>query len=95
MGDIYDNQTDLTIRLETQKPLSGITDVKIAYSDPDNETGEFVAIVTDAAKGIISYAIQEPLKAGEWVFWAKVINTQGLVSIGKPTVISVIKTGKL
>jgi hypothetical protein len=95
MGDIYDDQTDLTIRLETEKPLAGITDVKIAYRNPQNEKGEFSAVVVDAVKGIISHAITAPLKAGEWILWAKVTNTQGLVSIGKPTVINVIKTGKL
>lgn len=50
MGDIYDDQTDLTIRLETQKPLEGITNVKVAYRDPQNETGEFSAVVSDAVK---------------------------------------------
>ena len=94
MGKIYDAQTDLTLKLETGKNLAGISNVKIAYRDPQNTTGEFNAVVLDETKGIISHALTAPLgKAGEWKLWAKIIDDQGLVSIGEPTTIEVNKTG--
>lgn len=94
MGKIYEAQTDLTLRLETGKNLAGISNVKIGYRNPNNEVGEFNAVVLDANKGIISHALTAPLaKVGEWKLWAKIVDTQGLVSIGEPTVINVTRTG--
>ena len=94
MGKIYDVQTDLTLKLETGKDLTGISDVKICYRNPNNEVGEFTAVVVDYAKGIISYALTAPLaKSGEWKLWAKIVDAQGLTSIGEPTTMNVNKIG--
>ena len=94
MGKIYDAQTDLTLKLETGKNLTGISNVKICYRNPINEVGEFPAVVTDETKGIITHALTAPLaQSGEWKLWAKIIDEQGLVSIGEPAIMNVNKTG--
>ena len=94
MGKIYDVQTDLTLKLETGKNLTGISNVKICYRNPINEVGEFPAVVVDETKGIISHALTAPLvKSGEWKLWAKIVDGQGLISIGEPTTMNVNKTG--
>ena len=94
MGKIYDAQTDLTLKLETGKNLTGISNVKICYRNPINEVGEFTAVVVDETKGIIAHALTAPLtKSGEWKLWAKIIDEQGLVSIGEPAIMNVNKTG--
>ena len=94
MGKIYDAQTDLTLKLETGKNLTGISNVKICYRNPINEVGEFAAVVTDETKGIIAHALTAPLaKSGEWKIWAKIVDEQGLVSIGEPAIMNVNKTG--
>lgn len=94
MGKIYTEQTDLTIQLETGKDLTGITNVSIAWRNPQNEEGLFSATVLDPLKGIISYSIAEPLqKAGLWIVWAKIIDGQGLISIGEASQFNVLKKG--
>ena len=94
MGKIYDAQTDLTLKLETGKNLTGISNVKICYRNPINEVGEFAAVVVDETKGIIAHALTAPLaKSGEWKIWAKIVDEQGLTSIGEPTTMNVNKIG--
>ena len=94
MGKIYEGQTDLTLKLETGKNLAGISNVKIGYRDPQNTTGEFTAVVLDVNKGIIAHALTAPLvKTGEWKLWAIIVDAQGLISIGEPTILIVNKTG--
>lgn len=97
MGKIYVGQTDLTIKLETKKNLTGITNVKILYKNPNGLEGEFTATVVDAAKGIIQYAVTSVNDigiVGRWFFWAKIVNLQGLISIGEPSTVVVYEEGK-
>jgi hypothetical protein len=96
MGKVYVGQTDLTIKLETGKNLAGITDVKITFRNPAGVLGSFPCVVVDSAKGIIQYAvtsINDLSVAGKWTFWAKITDTQGLVSIGEPYFYYVTKEG--
>ena len=68
--------------------------MKICYRNPINEVGEFPAVVTDETKGIIAHALTAPLaKSGEWKIWAKIVDEQGLTSIGEPTTMNVNKIG--
>lgn len=98
MGKIYVGQTDLTIKAETGKDLTGITAgvYQIKYRNPEGIIGYFNATVADASKGIIQYSIQEATDlsvSGDWTFWAKIIDDQGLISIGEPFFILVYKQG--
>lgn len=96
MGKIYVGQTDLTIKLNTKKNLTGITNVKILYKNPKLVSGEFNAVVEDALNGIIRYAVTSVNDiniAGKWTFWAKIVDAQGLISIGEPSMIEVNNEG--
>lgn len=97
MGKIYAGQSDLTIKLETGKNLTGISDVSIITKNPSGVLGVFTATVIDAAKGTIQYAVtsvNDINAIGNWTFWAKITNLQGLVSIGEPTSIKIYKPGE-
>lgn len=97
MGKIYVGQSDLTIRLETGKNLVGISNVSIIAKNPMGVSKTFSATVMDAEKGTIQYAVtsENDINAvGNWNFWAKVINAQGLVSIGEPTLIRIYLPGQ-
>lgn len=95
MAQIYDLQTDLTIKLETGRSLVGTWSVFIITKNPNEEMGSFTAVVDNAEKGIIKYVITAPLLiVGEWTMWAKAIDDQGLVSIGTPSTFKVTKSGK-
>lgn len=92
MSKIFEEQTDLTIKLETGKDLTGYT-AKIIYKRPDGTIGEWNANIEASANGIISYSIVEKLgMAGTWTIWAKV-NKGALISIGDPVKLSVYKVG--
>lgn len=96
MGKIYVGQSDLTIKLETGKNLTGISNVSIITKNPSGVVGAFPATVMDAIKGTIQYAVTSTndINAfGDWKFWAKVVDAQGLISIGEPTVIKIFKQG--
>lgn len=92
MSKIFDEQTDLTIKLDTGKDLAGST-AKIMYKKPDATTGEWDATIETPANRIISHSIVEKLGiAGTWTIWAKV--TKGaLISIGEPVKLTVLKVG--
>lgn len=86
MGKIYVGQTDLTIKLTTGKNLTGITNVKVIFRNPNGVEGEFAATVVEAVTGVIQYVVTSANDlnvTGDWLFWAKVVNAQGLVSIGE------------
>lgn len=96
MGKIYAGQSDLTIKLETGKNLTGITNVKIVYKTPNNTVGEFNAAVIDTTKGIIQYAvasINDINIVGTWAFWAKITDAGGLISYGEPSTYAVNRIG--
>jgi len=96
MGKIYSGQTDLTIKLQTNKDLTGVTSTKILYRKPNGVEGEFNATVIDIPKGIIQYVVSSATdfeNVGRWTVWAKIVDAGGLVSIGEPSVFNVEKEG--
>ena len=96
MGKIYNTQTDLVIYLETGVSLSGATDLKIKYRNPEGTVGEWAATIEDEAKGIIKYNVVSPLEFdGTWTLWAKVTTAGGSVSVGEATQILVYNEGKM
>ena len=96
MGKIYSGQTDLTIQLTTGKNLTGITNVSILYINPKLEKGSFNAVVVEPIKGIVQYAATSEndfKEIGEWILYAKIIDSNGLISIGEPSTIRIYKQG--
>jgi hypothetical protein len=94
MSKIYANQTDLTIKLDTKKDLSNTHVAKIAYKNPKGILGEWNATIDSPINGIISYSIVSELKyIGQWVIWAKTIDSQGLISIGESSALYVYEQG--
>jgi hypothetical protein len=98
MGKIYVGQTDLTIKLETGKNLTDITtgSFAIKYRKPNGVIASFDATATDLVKGIIQYSVQNETDLdipGDWTFWAKITDNQGLISIGEPFFVLVYKQG--
>ena len=96
MGKIYVGQTDLTIKLETGKNLTVTDSAEIKYRTPAGVIGFFTAVIIDFAKGIISHSVtseNELNVAGNWTFWAKITDHQGLISIGEPFTYRIDKEG--
>lgn len=86
MNKIYVGQTDLTIELTTNKNITGATSTKVLYKKPDGVLGEFDAAIKDPVLGIIEFVVSNALEinlAGNWTIWAKIVDQQGLVSIGE------------
>lgn len=96
MGKIYKGQTDLTIKLKTDKDITGATNVYIQYRDPKGVVDSFVAEISDAKEGIIQYHIENAGQlnvSGVWTFWAKIVDANGLISYGEPSEYRVDKLG--
>jgi len=88
-------QTDLTIELNTEKNITGSLSQKIKYKKPNGLISEWTADVVNASSGIIKYnVIEGDLDvAGKWTVWAKIIDSEGLISIGEPSDFTVYKEG--
>jgi hypothetical protein len=89
MGKTFKNQTKLSITLQTDESFVGVTvaSARIHYKKPDGTLGFFPATVVDAATGTLRYAIASSTdidQSNTWVFWARVVDDQGLVYIGEP-----------
>jgi hypothetical protein len=85
MGKIFIGQTDLTIQLKTFKNIANAQSVKIKYRKPNGILGEWTANIVDATNGIIdfnAFAGQVDI-AGNWTIWAKIVDENGLISIGE------------
>lgn len=96
MGKIYSTQTDLTIKVNTGKNLAGISLVFIEALSPSRTQKTFAASIVNIPGGLIQYSVTSEndfKEVGEWIIWAKIINSQGLVSIGEPSKFTVYKKG--
>jgi hypothetical protein len=96
MGKIYVGQTDLTIRIKTNRDLTNAVLVEIAYQKPDCTQGSFVATIENAQCGIIKYQvalITDIDQKGNWKFWAKITFMLGSIGIGEPANLTVYKPG--
>lgn len=98
MNNVYIGQTDLTIKIRTNKDLTNITSAKILYKKPSNVTGEFIATVIKPLSGIIQYIVSSETDfniIGEWVLWVEIVDDNNLVSIGEPCTINVLAQGTI
>lgn len=94
MAKIYVGQTDLTIQLTTGKDITNAQSVNIKYKNPLGVLGEFTASVVTASTGTIKYdvlSVNDINAHGTWTLWAKIVDFQGLISIGEPTTMTVYK----
>ena len=92
MSKIYANQTDLTLKLDTKKDITGALSVKMCYTDPLGVSGEWIAEIEDST--IVKYNLVAPLGiVGKWINWAKVVDAQGKISVGEPSNFDVSKEG--
>ena len=85
MGIIHIQQTDLTITLLTSKQLELTDSCFVCVKSPSGIIKELTAFIVDQEKGVISYNLIDDTvfdEVGNWSIWAKIINSQGLISIG-------------
>lgn len=97
MSKIYKNQTDLKIVVMTNKDLSGYSDVRLKYKDPDGIDGFFAVVIDSPIGGIVSYStpLNTPLdKEGNWTFWVYATSPSGFVSVGDPFKLTVNTEGQ-
>jgi hypothetical protein len=85
MGKIFKGQTALRITLKTFSDLEDCTSAVIKYRKPNGKTGELVAAVGDAAKGVIFHECFEGEidASGWWAFWASVAFADGRTAAGE------------
>ena len=95
MGKIYVGQSALTIRLDTQTNLTGVTEPKINYTKPGGTSGSWVASVTGINSTILSYNVADVNQldeAGTWILWASAIFDIG-TTYGEPVNLTVYTPG--
>lgn len=97
MNEVYDTQTKLTIELDAESSLEGVTDALIKYRKPDKTLGSWEGVIDDPEPNFVSYTLQvdETLMSGNWVLWLYLTFEDGRILPGKPVVMKVIKEGKL
>lgn len=86
MGVLYIEQTDLTITLLTSKVLEPTYQCFMCTKSPSGVINEYVASITNTATGEITYHVTNTdvfNESGNWSIWAKIIDVQGLISIGE------------
>jgi hypothetical protein len=96
MGKIFLGQSALRLTLKTFTDLEGAVSAVIKYRKPNGQTGEFSAVVGDAAKGLI---FRECLGgeidvSGWWVFWAFITFEDGRSAAGEAAKVFVWMEGK-
>ena len=84
MGRIFRGQSALRIVVKTFTDLEEAASAVIKYRKPNGKTGEFCAVITDLANGVLSH---ECLKgeidsSGWWAFWAFVTFVDGRTAAG-------------
>ena len=99
MSSIYKNQTKLKIVLQTDDRITAVTGclATIETKNPNTERSFFPAEIINFEKGIIQYVVTSPNDfgvTGTWTIWAKIIDGNGLVSIGEPSIIQVKSEGR-
>jgi hypothetical protein len=80
---VYTTQTDLELRVSTNKILTGAT-AEIRYKDPRGKQDGLTGTISN---NVVSYFnnIENPFTiVGVWTFWLKINNADGTVSIGNP-----------
>ena len=98
MGKIFVRQTKLSIVRTLGIDITGGTSPLIKYIKPSGETGEFVATITDASIGELTYAITSITdldQYGVWIFWGHITDSGGKVIVGEPSRLVVFIEGEL
>lgn len=87
MGKVFVGQTALDIVATVGQDITGATALLIKYIKPDlTTTGEFNAVISDAATGEITYTVTSENdidQPGNWKFWAHVTFSDGSYAAGE------------
>ena len=86
MGNVYNAQDALKIRLTCSQDITGATVKRIKYRKPDGTESYWTATVEDASSGIIYYNVAsgDIDDSGLWVFWAYITFSDGKSAPGEP-----------
>lgn len=98
MGKIFVGQSKLTIELNLESSLVGVTSAKIKYKKPGSAAAEWTATIDDESLGIISYEVQETTeidKHGNWLVWAELTFSDDRILYGETAIMEVSKVGVL
>lgn len=93
---IYELQTELTIKADTEVDITGASATLIKYIKPDGTTGSFTASIDNAVNGIIAYDIVDNtdiVGVGKWILWAHVTFASGKYAAGTPFTMEVFSEG--
>ena len=95
MGKIYQNQTALTLILDTGVTLTGATSVLIKYEKPSGATGSWTGTISSSSAQWIEYEVQanDLDEAGDWVFWAYLTDGDSNVAPGNAVTVTVYAEG--
>lgn len=80
---IFENQSALEIRLDTEIDISGCTAMKIKYKKPSGTEGEWTATAYDTTTVKYSFTGTELDEDGIWIFWPYVTMADGRVAPGQ------------
>lgn len=92
----YVGQEWLKIELTTGQNLTGVSSPLIKYRKPSGAYGSFVATVSDAVNGVLSYEFisGDIDERGTWTFWAHVTFAGGLTAPGEPIEVEIYYEGE-
>lgn len=84
MTNIYVGQSALRLSARTGTALSDVASCEMRYEKPDGKRGTWIAFVSDAARGVVSYDLlgNELDVAGWWKFWVAVTFEDDRTAIG-------------
>jgi len=86
MGKVYVGQTAVTLIATLTEDITGAT-CKIKYIKPSGSEGSFVAAITTANPGVISYVVTSPNdlnESGVWTFWGYAVFSDLTYAAGEP-----------
>jgi hypothetical protein len=84
---VFVGQSNLQLKLDTGISLAGATSMKILWTDPNGNNGEWIVNSIDTTKLVYSIGAEDVSTPGTWKFQAYVVN-------GGPTAYGNIVTQK-
>lgn len=87
MGQIFVAQTNLKFVVSVDQNITGAITTKIKYIKPNGDTGEWVATITNATTGEITYIVAAANildQYGTWILWAYIVFSNGTIAAGEP-----------
>jgi hypothetical protein len=88
MNKVFSGQTKLTLTVELKTPITDVVTAVLQYENPRAAKGEWSAVITDAATGILTIEItteQQTHPAGRWKLWPKLTYIDGKIIYGTAT----------